>query len=198
MTRRLFFGLDLPQAWKARLKAEQHALRDRKVEAAAWSNPDLLHITVVFLGMIEDDQYDAIVEAGRAAVVGLQPISIRSGSYGEFSRNKVFWLGLDKQRSEWQKLHELHRRVSDEVLARVPLDLDAKHYRPHITLARKMKMTVDVSRLAAPEPQLDTVITALSLFESTRLHGELTYPVLESFPLEGPSGPCAVCAPDSE
>lgn len=180
MARRMFFGLDLPLEWKHALRHEQRVLQKRNVEASGWSNPELLHITVVFLGMIEDEQMEVVLEAGREAVAGLEQIAIRTGSYGEFARNKVFWLGLDRQLSDWKKLLELNRRVTQAVLARLPLDLDAKHYRPHITLARKMRQNVDVLRLAPPE-SLETVVSELCLFESLRVNGELTYPVRERF-----------------
>ncbi|EPZ48253.1 MULTISPECIES: RNA 2',3'-cyclic phosphodiesterase [Alicyclobacillus] len=179
---RLFFGLELPADWKSSLHQVQTSLQARHVHASAWSNPELLHITVLFLGVVEDADQDAIVEAGEQVARLVTPIRLTTGSLGQFSRNKVFWLGLSRNDSDWDKLQALHQAVKGAVLERLPLDLDEKHYRPHITLARKLSTQVDVERLPTPAP-LSAVIPDLCLFESTRIDGQLQYPVRARFAL---------------
>lgn len=177
---RLFYGLELPQEWKDALRALQTALKAKHVQANAWNNPDLLHMTVLFLGQMEDASLTNVVTAGEKAVQGCRPFQLTTGSLGQFSRNKVFWLGLDKQHSDWQALNHLHEQVKAAVLAQLPLDLDEKRYRPHITLARKLQQRVDVERLALPAP-LTATFTDLCLFESTRIDGQLCYPIRHRF-----------------
>lgn len=183
--RRLFFGLELPDEWKDELHALQSALKTRQVEAGAWSNPQLLHITVLFLGMVSDQDDAAIMEAGRQAAEQVRPIRLTTGALGQFSRNKVFWLGLWRNETDWDELTLLNRTVKDQVMERLPLELDEKHYRPHITLARKLRSQVDVDRLRAPD-KLTTVVSNLALFESIRIDGQLQYPVRARFELTGP------------
>ncbi|GMA62247.1 RNA 2',3'-cyclic phosphodiesterase [Alicyclobacillus fastidiosus] len=183
--RRLFFGLELPDEWRDELHALQTSLKARHVEAGAWSNPKLLHITVLFLGMVSDEDEEAIAEAGRRAAEQVGPIRLTTGALGQFSRNKVFWLGLLRNETDWDKLALLNRAVKEQVLERLALDLDEKHYRPHITLARKLRSQVDVERLRAPA-KLTTLVPNLILFESTRIDGQLQYPVRARFELRGP------------
>jgi 2'-5' RNA ligase len=183
---RLFFGLELPKSWKDELKSIQSSLQSRHIEAGGWTNPDLLHITVLFLGMVAEEQLPAVMEAGRAAAERSKPIRLTTGDFGQFSRNQVFWLGLDRNKTDWDALAELHRQVKLEILARLPMDLDEKHYRPHITIARKLKGRVDVTKLKNP-PSLSTSIGDLCLFESLRVDGQLTYPIRARFGFESDS-----------
>ncbi|WAH35744.1 RNA 2',3'-cyclic phosphodiesterase [Alicyclobacillus dauci] len=180
--RRLFFGLELPDDWKENLRHLQSTLQTHHVDASAWSNPSLLHITVLFLGLVPEEQLPLIVDAGQAAATSSSPIRLTSGDYGQFSRNKVFWLGLRRNDTDWEKLVHLHESVKKEVLSRMSLDLDEKHYKPHITMARKLRAQVDVDKLAAPAA-MKTTIPDLCLFESLRIDGQLSYPVRARFPL---------------
>lgn len=191
MSRRLFFGLELPDAWKTQLRDVQRSLQAKSVEAGAWSNPALLHITVLFLGVVPDESLPAIHEAGAAAARMISPIRLVTGKYGAFARNQVFWLGLAHDETDWPRLVELNKRVTEQVLDKLVLDLDNKHYRPHITLARKLRQRTDVTRLPQPN-RLETVVPELCLFESLRVDGELTYPVRARFPFIDPAVPLDV------
>ncbi|TDY49521.1 2'-5' RNA ligase [Alicyclobacillus sacchari] len=195
VTARMFFGLELPMQWKRSLRAQVRLLREEYVRTAAWSNPDLVHITVLFLGMVDESDRSSLTEAGRVAAAQVKPIQLTTGHYGEFSGNRVFWLGLDRQESDWDELMQLGELVRQNVSERVRLDLDEKRFRPHITLARKLAKWVDVKKLPSPT-RLTTVVTELCLFESLREDGQLAYPVRERFPLgqlvEGPPAPPSV------
>lgn len=181
---RLFFGLALPTAWKQVMKEEERRLRQKSVPASAWNNPDLLHVTILFIGIVETYNVALLDEAGTQAAASCAPIRLVSGGYGQFSRNKVLWLGLDKNESDWDRLLYLNQILRTQVLERLPLDLDEKRFKPHITIARKVSPQVDVSRLKAPE-SLSTVVSELCLFESTRLDGQLVYPVQSHYPFRG-------------
>lgn len=183
---RLFFGLELPIEWKTFIRSEQERLQKTSVQAGAWSNPKLLHITVLFIGVVNDADVEAFLDAGRTAAAASEPIRLATGRYGQFSRNKVFWLGLDKNLTQWDKLLQLNQMVRREVLDRLPLDLDDKHFKPHITMARKLRAQVDVDKLKAPN-QMTVVVPELCLFESTRVDGELVYPVRARFPFSDSS-----------
>ncbi|WP_052012340.1 RNA 2',3'-cyclic phosphodiesterase [Alicyclobacillus hesperidum] len=182
MSARLFFGFELPVEWKRSLRTQVDLLRESYVRTAAWSNPDLVHITVLFLGVVDESDRASLTEAGHAAASQLKPLRITTGNYGEFSGNRIFWLGLDRQASDWDELMRLGELVRQAVTERVRLDLDEKRFRPHITLARKLAKWVDVKRLPPPT-RLSTVVTELCLFESLREDGRLVYPVRERFPL---------------
>lgn len=178
---RLFFGLELPVEWKQAMQDEMRRLRQKSVEANAWSNPDLLHVTILFIGVVDTDDVSSLHVAGELAASACEPIRLVSGRYGQFSRNKVFWLGFDKNESDWEKLDRLNRTIRHQVLELLPLDLDEKRFKPHITIARKLKGRVDVERLNAPA-QLSTMAPHLCLFESTRIDGQLVYPVRARYP----------------
>lgn len=184
MTTRLFFGLELPDSWKAHLADLQHVFRTRHIDVGAWSNPALLHITVLFLGVLGDEHRAFLHQVASEAARETKPIRLTTGSFGAFSRNKIFWLGLDRNKTDWQTLNALHERVRDGLLGQIPFHFDDKRYRPHITLARKLSPRFDVDRLPEPEP-LETVVTELCLFESIRIDGELQYPVRARFSLSG-------------
>ncbi|MBQ0815567.1 MAG: hypothetical protein KBT82_15565 [Marinobacter sp.] len=58
--RRLFFGLEIPAQVKARL------LKARaEVSGAKWQSVEQMHLTLMFLGDVEEESLSAVCEAAR-------------------------------------------------------------------------------------------------------------------------------------
>lgn len=186
MKRRLFFGLELPIAWRDAI-AERCACirREGQVVAGNWSRKDLYHLTVLFLGMVDSADSASAVAAGQAAAEAQAPIRLTTGSFGRFEKSRVFWLGLNSDASDLAALDKLYRRVRSAVEERLPVALEDRPYRPHITLARQL-LRVPERALEPPKPMAH-VFEELCLFESTRENGQLVYPVIRRFPFSGAS-----------
>ena len=178
---RYFFGIDLPPSVKTVLRDAQTNLQSHHIIADGWSNPDLLHVTSLFIGIVDMSFLPLLDEAGRAAARCVNPFELTTGQYGVFAKNKVLWLGL-AQASEKTALTQLHLALLSSLTGKLPVDFEERAYRPHLTLARKLKDAARLKKVRAPEPT-SFVVNELCLFESLREDGQLVYPIRQRYPL---------------
>ncbi len=179
---RLFYGIDMPVKVKDEARNARRWLTDGGVVADSWTNADLLHITVLFIGMIDTNYLPDMVAAGEFAVRSMNRFSLRTDSLGVFPKNKILWLGLDDKKSELSALSNLHDTLIHQLETVLPVEFDKRPFRPHLTLARKLR---DSSRIGEADsfPKMDIEVTELCLLESIRIGGVLQYPVRHRFKL---------------
>ncbi|GMA49452.1 RNA 2',3'-cyclic phosphodiesterase [Alicyclobacillus contaminans] len=185
---RLFFGLTLTDACRAAVGRIQDQLRQRGVEAGNWSRPDQFHVTVSFLGELPDAEIPRLAAAGKAAASQVSTFEIHLCTVGTFPKNRVLWLGANRDRG-YERLLALHQALNRQLsAAAIPgLSLEARPYQPHLTLARKLNLERWRQAAAAWNERFDVhlPVGALCLFASTRQAERLVYPVLERYPLLG-------------
>src|SRR5579859_7373272 len=91
---RLFFAIELPPDVQAALGR----VRTADGGAYRWVEPELLHVTLVFLGEQPDARLAALERAGVAAARSVPPGVLRLGEAGHFGSRKapsVLWIGVD-------------------------------------------------------------------------------------------------------
>ncbi|MEB1807862.1 MAG: RNA 2',3'-cyclic phosphodiesterase [Bacillaceae bacterium] len=100
-----------------------------------WVHPQDLHITLVFLGHVEDgllhrlgDYLDVVANQQCTFNLTLNGL----GTFGEKKHPRIFWSGVNKE----EQLIELQSNVA-KTCASLGLDIENRPYRPHITLARR-------------------------------------------------------------
>lgn len=141
---RVFFGLPLPDSHRRVLEpflARCAAL----APAFRWEPPDKLHLTVRFLGHVEQAVADAItgaVEAERPAAFELALDGLGTFKRGRLSR--VVWLGLSQG---IEPARELASLVEDRC-RQAGLEPETRAFSAHLTLARAR------DRDGAPLPEL--------------------------------------------
>src|SRR3954463_12329017 len=95
---RLFVALELPVEWRSRLAAVQRDLEGLGPGAMRWVRPEILHLTLLFLG---DQSASAVpmLEAALGKTVGdFPPFELGLAGYGTFRRRAsvaVVWAALD-------------------------------------------------------------------------------------------------------
>ena len=97
--------------------------------------PDLMHVTLAFLGAIPDERLAEVVGAATTAAAGLRAFRVSLDAVGRFPSGgapTVAWLGVGEGATEMTALADALRRS----LAAGSLPFDAKPFRPHVTLAR--------------------------------------------------------------
>lgn len=114
---------------------------------AKFVEPHNLHLTVKFLGDIEESDIFAIQEAMRRASSGMGPFEMELSGMGFFpggNRINVIWLGLENT----GPLVEFSERLAEEFRKADirPEGMDNRLFRPHITIAR-VKNPGDKDRL---------------------------------------------------
>ncbi|MGN7471620.1 RNA 2',3'-cyclic phosphodiesterase [Brevibacillus sp. SAFN-007a] len=132
---RLFVALDIPEEAVHYVADVQERLK-AEVRADRWQPLHNLHLTLHFLGEVEEALVPAICEDMDIVSAIIEPFQLRIGGFGAFphaEHPRVLWLGLRGQTNPLKQLHlllgrrfELHPGVA----------YDRKRYRPHMTLAR--------------------------------------------------------------
>ena len=131
---RLFIAIDLGQRVRALVKKEVERLQPFAPKAK-WVNVEGMHVTLVFLGYVDDQrvpQVQAIVRdvAWRHPPVRLAVEAI--GGFGSSVRPRVLWLGLT---GDVEPLAAIKAELEERL---VPLgyEREKRPFRPHLTLAR--------------------------------------------------------------
>lgn len=130
---RLFVAVDPSEAAVADLARVVDGLHVARARARVTAR-SLWHVTLAFLGDVEESRVGDAVAALRGAAGHARRFRLRIAGGGTFprSRDHVMWAGLD---GDVEGLGLLARLVRME-LRRARLWYDERPYRPHLTLAR--------------------------------------------------------------
>lgn len=163
---RLFVALELPEAVREEA-GRRMSSRKGRLPHARWTHPDNLHLTLVFLGEVGEEELPALRRALAAAFAAHRPLTLKVADAGTFppqeppagkgdggagagpgrggrSRGrrsrpaKVAWVGIAVEEGIG-RLRALQRSV--DAACRQVLDLppERRPYSPHLTLARPRK-----------------------------------------------------------
>lgn len=137
-TLRCFIGLPLPQPWQSALDAlvsrlSAH-LAGRLASRVSWTRPGNWHVTLRFLGEVEQSRLPGMCAALRG--VAFAPFLLRLGAAGRFSSPqgapRTVWAGLSQGAEACARL----ARDVDLALAHCGFEAQARDFRPHVTLGR--------------------------------------------------------------
>jgi len=135
---RLFAGLTIPKAHRQQLASIQSGVKD-----ARWISPENLHVTLRYIGEVDED-----VAAELAAAlneVAAEPFEITLKGVGTFgSPPHSLWVGVNDKPTG--ALNHLQMNV-ESVLVRAGLDPEGRKFTPHVTLVR-FRRSVNQARLA--------------------------------------------------
>jgi RNA 2',3'-cyclic 3'-phosphodiesterase len=191
---RLFVALELPPSMVAELERVKSKLRPRINVPLKWVSSKGSHLTLKFLGYVEENRVPSIEEAMKVAAASAGPLSLCAGSVGSFGgrRPRVVWMGLEGDISELIKL-----QISlDKALGRLGLEAESRPYHPHLTLARvperltreEYEQVNDALAEMTPPRGERVEFNELSLMQSTLKRDGAVYERLHSTPLGGPGG----------
>lgn len=96
--------------------------------------PELLHLTLKFLGDTDDSLVEGIISRIAEASAAVSPFSIRlrgMGAFPSMSNIRVVWVGIE----DGTPLKGIAGRL-DDLLADLGFQRDKKGFVPHLTLAR--------------------------------------------------------------
>jgi len=134
---RLFVAVDLSEDARRAIAAEQKRIAAALAEAKTrlrWVRSEQLHLTLVFLGEIEDNCVPSVVDAvGRDVDAPAFDVTFSgAGVFPPHRAPRALWIGITAGVSELTALQqELARRVVD-----AGVELDDRPFSPHLTLGR--------------------------------------------------------------
>jgi 2'-5' RNA ligase len=130
---RLFIAIALPDSWK-QILAEPESKIAWLGGGVKWVEPRGMHLTLRFLGDVEESDLPAIENATRSAVEGTAPFEMRIHGTGVFPnprKPRVYWAGLEAP----QSLLDMQARI-DQQMQSLGFEKEENPFRPHLTLAR--------------------------------------------------------------
>ena len=166
-TIRTFMAVALPSAAKQELTRVADELAMRVPERSVrWVTPDLIHITLCFLGETAVSKLDAITQMMDRVVCTHAPLKLNlhgTGCFPDANRPRVIWVGLAGQVAELAAV----KRDLDSGLASLGWDVEKRPFTPHLTLGR----VKDAAKLRGVSwevgvKEMAVGITAVHLIES--------------------------------
>lgn len=172
--KRIFTAINLPKEAKRELISHQKKWEDLPVR---WTPPQNLHVTLVFIGSVEQVQLEQIKGVTEKVAEASSPFSlsfhnITLGPPGKPPR--MFW--VEGKRNE--EIVELHEKLEDS-LARVKntglQEKESRTYKPHITLGRinkeewrQMKQQPTINEEISLKVEVDSIEVMESELKSSR------------------------------
>ena len=131
---RLFIAIELPSEIKQGIAKVQEQLRETGANAG-WTRPEGIHLTLKFLGEVEESRIDGIRKALIAAVGSNNKLSLSIAGAGAFPNEKnprVLWIGVT---GDVEKLGSLQAAV-ENAMTGLGFEREGRRFSPHLTLAR--------------------------------------------------------------
>lgn len=97
-------------------------------------NPDIMHITLKFLGQVDESSVEDIVSVMRDSVDGVSSFDMKlhgMGAFPNMNRIRVVWVGITNP----GPLVHIAERI-DEGLSTLGFEREKREFSPHLTVAR--------------------------------------------------------------
>ncbi|HXI32185.1 MAG TPA: RNA 2',3'-cyclic phosphodiesterase [Vicinamibacterales bacterium] len=152
---RLFIAADLPDTIRVALAAEHRRIGSALAESGSslkWVKPEQAHLTLVFIGNVDDARVPAVVEAIRADIDAppIDAVFEGAGVFPPRGAPRVLWIGVGAGAGE---LVDLQRVLASRIAA-LGLPLEDRAFHPHLTLARwRESRPADRDRALAAAPR---------------------------------------------
>jgi 2'-5' RNA ligase len=190
---RLFIAVDPDTTARAAIWASVAWLRER-VEcrpgglsgSVTWVDERNLHLTVHFLGEIEDARVPTL-QSSLARPLGIEPAAVGFGGWGVFPSHgptRVVWIGVTDGLSSLERAHAL----LGERLAAFGVAREARRFSPHLTVGRVKAPSAGVLRdlVAGGEVRVEArcTVTQCTLYRSRLSPDGATYEALVHTPFQ--------------
>jgi 2'-5' RNA ligase len=183
--RRIFIAINIPQNIKNLLKNYPKKWPDLPVK---WVKPENLHITLSFIGYVNNDELLDICKTVNDVVLKSQPFSIglKEICYGPLGKMppRMVWVIGEKN----EQLNILKNNLEKSLNGKSYFSPENKNFIPHITLGRIKQWEfrrMEPDEIDDIREEIDAIfsVDSIEIMESHLKRGGAEYAVLESIPL---------------
>lgn len=131
---RLFIAIEIPDQIKKAMAEVQGRLKNTGVDAG-WTRPEGIHLTLKFMGEVQESKVPEIMAALTKAVQDVKSFRLDVAGTGAFPNPKnarVVWIGVS---GEIDVLTKLQAAV-EEAITRLGFKQEDRAFTPHLTLGR--------------------------------------------------------------
>jgi 2'-5' RNA ligase len=184
---RLFVSLELPDDHRDALAA---VCESGKRSGVRWVPAENVHLTLKFLGEVDEDLIPDLKSALAGVADGAKPFEISLAGSGCFPNPRtpaVIWLGVEAGTDEAVKL----AAAVDEAVVPLGFKAEKRPFKPHLTIGRTRNTREGRDTITIKSKQLkDFAATAgraeaLALMKSTLTPDGAIYEEIARFPLGG-------------
>ena len=188
---RCFVALNLPPELKGRLAELEARLKEARADVS-WVKPENIHLTLKFLGGVEETRIPLIKRTIQEGLRGEGPLVLSLAGLGVFPNPRsprVIWVGVE---GDTERMQKLQKRL-EQALEEVGFPREARSFSPHMTLGRMrsrqgtaglMELVERLGEYRAGSIQAESI----ELMRSQLHPAGAIYTILESFPLSAPPG----------
>ncbi|MFN3191660.1 MAG: RNA 2',3'-cyclic phosphodiesterase [Aureliella sp.] len=121
---------------------------DKRIDGVRWVQREQLHLTLKFIGDLDNRDVLTACQLVSSAVAGTKPFALRIGRLGTFPTiqpdgpakpAKVIWAGI----SEGEEQLALLNQKLDDGLRELGVPAEHRKYHPHVTLGRSDRSGLD-------------------------------------------------------
>jgi 2'-5' RNA ligase len=192
---RTFIAVQLPDTIRERLAHQIETLAPRLPTTIRWVAPESLHLTLAFLGPLDDAQIASAEQATATAAREGPPFSLaltHLGTFGSARSPRVIWAGVTGDIAE---LGNLQGRLASELELR-GFPREDRPFSPHLTLARiKEPLLPDIAGAlpdllrSGPTRHATWRVDAVSVMKSELARSGARYTCMRAYPLDGTPRP---------
>lgn len=187
---RVFIAIELPDKIKNSLENLQEQLKKTEADVK-WVTPKNIHLTLKFLGEVDDEKLERISKAIEEAAQENQSYKIHIHSLGAFPKIdylKVLWVGAEEGDAETKKI----AKNLEEKIMKIGIPKEGRPFSSHITIGR-IRSTLNRERLVKElknlqetfgKENLEFCASKITLFKSTLTPKGPIYEVLKKVSLK--------------
>lgn len=139
-TIRAFIAIELDNQIKQKLNQAILDLSSKISYRLRWVKPDLIHLTLNFLGNIPLSKIGAVSDLMYKTVFDLQVFNVEfkgMGCFPSLNRPRVIWIGMEQS----SELYTMQKSLTD-ALRQNGFEIETRPFSPHLTLARVPETTL--------------------------------------------------------
>lgn len=182
MLHRVFLAINLPTEIKVELAKIIEKLQSENRRAnIKWVEPENLHLTLHFLGSLDDDQIQRVIEGARKIISKYNGFEMSLGAISCFPnpyQPRVIFVEAREGGGVARKIHSDLKSM----LTQLKIETDYHSWQSHITLGR-VKTPTACHGLNQQIQPLKSQVKSIELMESKLQPSGPEYSIIHSFPL---------------
>ena len=179
---RVFIAIEFKDNVKSYLKDVQDIVKSTTYKGN-FTKYDNFHLTVKYIGEIYNGEYEEVCQCIDDICSNMAPFSIKIGDIGFFNKRttNIVYVDVTRGKDILMRLHKL----TDKETNNSGFKPELRKFRPHVTIGKKVVFSNGTYTNGLPLLKGEIEVTKLTLMESSRIDGVLTYTPLYSQILGG-------------
>ncbi len=160
---RTFICFEIPSGIRNEIRELQAQLKPLG-RGVRWVNPDGIHLTLKFLGKVQENNLDDIASAVQQAVTSCRPAEVTvkgAGAFPNFRNPRVYWVGVNEPAGEMVRCQQ----AIETELEKLGYDKENRRFSPHLTIGR----IKDSDGIDSVSNELQTIVKEFGAFTADKV-----------------------------